>query len=223
MKYGPGIESNWVKVGNINTHYLQAGSGEPLILVHGAGPGASGWSGWRQTIPELSKHFRVYAIDTLGFGLTEKPTDIRYTDQASVDHLAGFMDALCLEEVRLCGNSRGAYIAAKCMLDHPGRVKALLMISSGSIANAMGLERRPDQEGGMKALHAFDGTPEGMRRFLQVIVNDHSKINGFLWPLSPATTSRKNLNASSAPSSSRIQTNVSVSTSGTGFLWRPCR
>ncbi len=176
MKYGPGIESNWVKVGNINTHYLQAGSGEPLILVHGAGPGASGWSGWRQTIPELSKHFRVYAIDTLGFGLTEKPTDIRYTDQASVDHLAGFMDALCLEEVRLCGNSRGAYIAAKCMLDHPGRVKALLMISSGSIANAMGLERRPDQEGGMKALHAFDGTPEGMRRFLQVIVNDHSKI-----------------------------------------------
>lgn len=176
MTYGPGIESNWVKVGNVRTHYLQAGSGDPLILVHGAGPGASSWSGWRQTLPALAEHFRVYAIDTLGFGLTEKPTDILYNDQASVNHLAGFIDKLCLSNVRLCGNSRGAYIAAKCMLDHPGMVQALLMISSGSIANAMGVERTPDQEGGMKVLHSFDGSHESMRRFLEVIVNDHSKI-----------------------------------------------
>lgn len=170
------IASNWVKVGNVRTHYLQAGDGDPVILIHGAGPGASAGSGWRDTIPALAKHFRVYAIDTIGFGYTDKPTDIVYSDQTSVDHLAGFIDALCLEEVSLCGNSRGAYIAAKYLLDHPGRVRRALMISSGSIANAMGLERTAAQTGGMKALSDFDGTPEAMRRFMEIIVHDHSKI-----------------------------------------------
>ena len=160
----------------MRTHYLQAGDGAPVVLIHGAGPGASAQSGWRDTIPALAEHFRVYALDTLGFGHTDKPAGIVYSDQASVDHLAGFIDALCLDEVCLCGNSRGAYIAAKYLLDHPGRVRAALMISSGSIANAMGLERTAAQTAGMKTLNEFDGSPEAMRRFMEFIVHDHSKI-----------------------------------------------
>ena len=176
MRYPNGVLSNFVMVNGIRTHFVEAGSGEPVILVHGAGPGASGWSGWRETIPALARHYRVYAIDTLGFGYTDKPTNIVYSDQASVDHLAGFIDALCLDNVLLCGNSRGAYIAARYMLDHPARVRRLAMVSSGSLANAMGLERRADQMGGMRALEDYDGTREGMRKFLQVIVADWSKI-----------------------------------------------
>jgi pimeloyl-ACP methyl ester carboxylesterase len=176
MEYPQGVISSFVNVGGIKTHYIEAGDGEPVVLVHGAGPGASGWSGWRQAIPVLGQHFRVYAIDTLGFGLTDKPSDIVYSDQACVNHLAGFIDALCLDQVLLCGNSRGAYMGAKYMLDHPHRVRRLLMISSGSIANAMGVERTSSQMGGMDALEAYDGTPAGMRRFMEVIVADHSKI-----------------------------------------------
>lgn len=176
MQLADGVLSSWVRVNGIRTHFVEAGNGEPVVLVHGAGPGACGWAGWRQTIPALAEHYHVYALDTLGFGYTDKPGDIVYSDQASVDHLAGFVEALCMDRIYLCGNSRGAYISAKYMLDHPGRVKKLLMVSSGSIANAMGIERTAQQMGGMRRLQGYDGTPEGMRRFLEIIVNDHSKI-----------------------------------------------
>ena len=176
MEFPEGVVSSFVNVNGIRTHYVEAGAGDPVVLVHGAGPGASGWSGWRDNIPALARHFRVYAIDTLGFGYTDKPQNIVYSDQASVNHLAGFLDVLCIDKVFLCGNSRGAYIAAKYMLDYPHRVRRLLMVSSGSIANAMGIERSSSQMGGMTALENYDGTPEGMRRWMEVIVSDHSRI-----------------------------------------------
>jgi 2-hydroxy-6-oxonona-2,4-dienedioate hydrolase len=180
LRYPAGIISNFIKVNGIRTHFLEAGSGDPVLLVHGAGPGASAWSGWREAIPALAGQFHVIALDTLGFGLTDKPTNIVYTDQASVNHLSAFIDALCLDKVSLVGNSRGAYIAAKYLVDHPHRVDRLLMVSSGSIANAMGIERSAEQSGGMRTLEAFDGTPEAMRRWMEVIVNDHSKITADL-------------------------------------------
>jgi pimeloyl-ACP methyl ester carboxylesterase len=176
LRYSEGVISNFIDVKGIRTHFVQAGSGEPVVLVHGAGPGASAWSGWREAIPALAQYHHVIALDTIGFGLTDKPTNINYTDQASVNHLAGFIDALCLDRVSLIGNSRGAYIAAKYLVDHPTRVRKLLMVSSGSIANAMGIERSAAQSGGMNTLEAFDGTPEAMRRWMEVIVHDHSKI-----------------------------------------------
>lgn len=176
MKLSDGVLSSFVNVNGLRTHFVEAGSGDPVVLIHGAGPGAYGWAGWRQTIPALAKHYHVYALDTLGFGLTDKPTNIAYTDQASVDHLAGFIDALCLDKVNVCGNSRGAYMAAKYTLDRPERVIRLLMVSSGSLALAMGLERNARQMGGQNRLNDYDGTPESMRRFLEIIVNDHSKI-----------------------------------------------
>lgn len=176
MEFPEGVVSSFVNVNGIRTHYVEAGAGDPVVLVHGAGPGASGWSGWRDNIPALARHFRVYAIDTLGFGHTDKPDNIVYSDQASVNHLAGFLDVLCIDKVFLCGNSRGAYTAAKYMLDYPHRVRRLLMVSSGSIANAMGIERSSSQMGGMTALENYDGTPEGMRRWMEVIVSDHSRI-----------------------------------------------
>jgi pimeloyl-ACP methyl ester carboxylesterase len=176
MQLPAGVISSYVNVNGIRTHYVEAGTGEPLVCVHGAGPGANGWSGWRQTLPELAKHFHVIALDTLGFGYTESPETIPYTDQASVDHLKGFVDALCLDTLYLCGNSRGAYMAAKLTVDYPERVKKLLMVSSGSIALAMGIKRSESQEGGRNKLNAYDGTPASMRTFMEAIVHDHSKI-----------------------------------------------
>jgi pimeloyl-ACP methyl ester carboxylesterase len=176
LQMDKGVLSNFVNVNGTRTHFVEAGQGEPMVLIHGAGPGAFGWAGWRQTIPALSPHFHVYAIDTLGFGQTDKRTDMVYSDQASVDHLAGFIDALCLDKVNLIGNSRGAYMAAKYTCDHPDRVKRLLMISSGSLAAAMGIERQEKQKEGLRQLQGYDGTPEAMRKFMQKIVHDHSKI-----------------------------------------------
>lgn len=176
MQLPEGVLSSFVNARGVRTHYVEAGEGEPLVCVHGAGPGAFGWAGWRQTIPALAKRFHVYALDTLGFGLTDKPASIVYSDQASVDHLRDFIDALCLDSVNLCGNSRGAYMCAKLAADYPERVKRVLMVSSGSLALAMGLERNDEQKGGQRRLEGYDGTPAGMRHFMEIIVHDHSKI-----------------------------------------------
>src|SRR4051794_22176204 len=116
----PWVE-RWVKVGAIRTRYVEAGDGEPVVLVHGGGPGAAGEFGWPNTIPALAERFRVIALDVLGFGLTDKPADLAYSHQDQVDHLAGFIDTLCLAPVKLVGNSMGAYNAVKCTLDPRAR------------------------------------------------------------------------------------------------------
>ena len=72
-------------VHGVKTHYVFAGEGEPLIMIHGGGPGASGSSGWANTIPDLAKHFRVYAIDLIGNGQSDKPL-VEYSFQTQVEH-----------------------------------------------------------------------------------------------------------------------------------------
>lgn len=167
----PSVAAQDRTVYGVGTRYVRAGEGEPLVLVHGGGPGASGVSGWRQTIPALSDKFAVYALDLIGFGETDKP-DVEYSFQTLVNHLAGFIDALGLRDVRLVGNSQGAYVAMKYALDFPGRVRRAAAISTGTLANAVGI----GHDGKGATLPRFDGTRESLRRFLEVIVNDSAKI-----------------------------------------------
>jgi pimeloyl-ACP methyl ester carboxylesterase len=172
---GTSWRSSFVRIGGLKTHYVEAGDGEPLILVHGGGPGASGEHGFRQNIPAFARHFRVYALDLIGYGLTDKPA-MEYWEQPMAEHLAGFIDTLCLERVRLLGNSMGAYVTAKYALDHPDRVVKLLFVSSATIATAMGVPRGETE--GMKAMAAMrdEVTADKMRRFLETLCHDRAGI-----------------------------------------------
>jgi pimeloyl-ACP methyl ester carboxylesterase len=155
----------------VKTHYVHAGDGEPVVLIHGGGPGAGGDSGWSHMIPALSPYYHVYAIDLIGAGLTDKPA-IEYSFQTLVNHVAGFIDALNLNNIRIAGNSQGAYVAIKYTLDHPGRVKQAALISTGTLATACGLS----DEGKAAPLPRFDGSKESLRKFVEVIVNDPARI-----------------------------------------------
>ena len=84
------------------------------------------------------------------------------------------MDTLCLDQICLTGNSQGAWVAAKYALQHPDRVKKLLLVASGTISTAMGLKH--DETEGMRALRSYDGSEESMRRVLEVLVYDKSKV-----------------------------------------------
>ena len=175
------VRSCWVLANGVRTHYVQCGdSGPAVVLCHGAGPGGSGNAGFRKMIPALGEHFQVYAPDQLSFGLTEVSPHAWPVQayQSLVDHVADFIDALCLDEVMLAGNSQGAYVAVKYALDHPERVKKLFLIGSGTISNAMGTPMPPSV--GMGALAGFDGTEQGMRRFLETVVVDKSSITDAL-------------------------------------------
>ncbi len=79
-----------VDVHGIRTNYHDAGSGDPIPLVHGSGPGVSAWANWRLTLPALSERFRVVAPDILGFGYTDRPEGARYNLDRWTDHLIGF-------------------------------------------------------------------------------------------------------------------------------------
>jgi pimeloyl-ACP methyl ester carboxylesterase len=167
----PQVRARYECVYGIKTHYTFAGEGEPLILVHGGGPGASGSSGWASMIPTLAKHFRVYAIDQMGSGASDKPL-VEYSLQTLVEHVAGFIDALGLKKVRIVGNSQGAYVATKYTLDNPGRVAALGLVSTGNLATACGIPDGPNRA----PLPYFDGSKEALRSFLLAIFDDPSKV-----------------------------------------------
>lgn len=152
--------SRWVKLGAIRTHYVEAGDGPPVLLIHGGGPGSSGEYGWGPVIPALARRFRVLAIDQLGFGETDKPTGIDYGEQDRVGLVAAFVDTLCLAPVRLVGNSMGAYVAVRHALDHPDEVQRIFMLGSGTLAQAMGLEFKPPR-------WEYLGTKESLREGLQ--------------------------------------------------------
>ncbi len=163
MDHSSDFLSLFVRVNGVKTHFYAAGEGEPLVLVHGGAVGTNALT-WKRNIAALSQHYRVYALDRIGFGLTEKPR-ISYTYEVLVRHLADFIDALCLEQVYLTGHSMGAYGVAKYAVDHPERVKKCVLVSSGSTCDAMGIDY--DSEG-LRALReaTLDPSYENVK-FLQ--------------------------------------------------------
>nr|MBL8454794.1 2-hydroxy-6-oxo-2,4-heptadienoate hydrolase [Zoogloeaceae bacterium]MBL8457677.1 2-hydroxy-6-oxo-2,4-heptadienoate hydrolase [Zoogloeaceae bacterium] len=74
MNEHPGIGNRLVAADH-QTNYLEAGSGKPLFLLHGSGPGVSAWTNWGGVMPELAPHFRTIAPDIAGFGFTEFKSD----------------------------------------------------------------------------------------------------------------------------------------------------
>ncbi|SFL30966.1 alpha/beta fold hydrolase [Geodermatophilus ruber] len=158
-------------VHGVRTHYVEAGEGDPVVLVHGGGPGASGASGWARVLPLLARHFRVLAVDLIGSGHTDKPL-IDYSFQTLVEHLAGFVDVLGLRQVRLVGNSQGAYVTVKYALDHPARVEQVGTIGTATLASAVGLR----DDGRAVPLPRFDGSRASLVAFLETIVNDPAQL-----------------------------------------------
>jgi pimeloyl-ACP methyl ester carboxylesterase len=89
--------------------YWDAGTGDPIVLVHGFSGSAR--FEWAPVIPGLARRNRVIALQVIGFEPSEQP-DIAYTTEALVRHLGGFMRALMLENVTLVGESFGGWLVA---------------------------------------------------------------------------------------------------------------
>lgn len=104
--------------------YLDAGEGQPVILIHGFG--GSLWQ-WEYQQHALSAEHRLITLDLLGSGFSDKP-DLEYRPDQLVEFLRGFMDALNLPRASLVGNSMGAGLAIGMALTHPDRVDRLVLI-----------------------------------------------------------------------------------------------
>ncbi len=127
--YLAGVRDATAHAGPYHLHYLVAGSGRPVIFLHGLGLSALQWSGY---LPALAGEARVYAPDLLGFGSSERP-DVDYSTPLQTDVLRGFMDDLNIQQADLVGLSMGGWIAANFARLYPDRVRRLVLADAAGI------------------------------------------------------------------------------------------
>jgi 2-hydroxy-6-oxo-octa-2,4-dienoate hydrolase len=157
-----------VDAGGIKTNYLEAGSGAPVVLIHGSGPGVTAYANWRLVLPVLAERFRVLAPDMAGFGFSERPEKTDYGVDLWVEQLVGFLDALGIDRASVVGNSFGGAIALRLAAHHPDRVGKLVLMGS------MGIDF-PITEG-LDRVWGYAPSFENMRKVLDVFAYDRKLV-----------------------------------------------
>ncbi len=120
------MTSNMIQTRDLRMHYLQSGTGEPLIFIHGF-PETS--FEWRHQLAHFSDRYACFAPDTRGFGNTDKP-GIRCTRSLLAQDIVNFMDALGIEQASIVGHDWGGIIAFKLAIDWPDRVSRLALLDT---------------------------------------------------------------------------------------------
>src|SRR5438876_952183 len=118
----------YVEVNYIQMYYEIHGDGEPLVLIVGLGTDISEWDG---IIRWLAKIYKVLAFDNRGAGRTDKP-DTHYSIEMMADDTAGFMQTLGIQQAHILGISMGGRIALALALQHPKRIKKLVLVSTSA-------------------------------------------------------------------------------------------
>lgn len=157
-----------VDAGGLRTHYLEAGEGDALLLLHGSGPGVSAASNWGGVIDALAEHRRVIAMDFAGFGDSEKTADGAYDIKLWQRQLLAFFDALELPSVPIVGNSFGGAMALAASMRHPDRVERLVLMGT-----PVGEYVLTD---GLRGAREYDGTRENLREVLERLTYDASLV-----------------------------------------------
>jgi pimeloyl-ACP methyl ester carboxylesterase len=125
-----GPAGNSVRVFGANLHYVDAGSGSVVVLLHGL---ADDVGVWESVMPALAAKHRVIALDQIGFGRSDKPL-LGYRAGTFVDFLDGFLNELKIDRASLVGNSLGGWIAANFALAHPERIDRLVLCDAAGYA-----------------------------------------------------------------------------------------
>ncbi|HYE47987.1 MAG TPA: alpha/beta hydrolase [Azospirillaceae bacterium] len=154
-----GIESGYATVGSHRVHYLAQGEGEPLVLVHGF---ASDATFMVPVLVSLSKHYRVYAPDLLGYGKTDRPAD-GYSIAAQSTLVTGFIETMGLKDVRLVGLSMGGWVSMHAAAERPELVRKLVLADSSGITFEVTVDRGvffPKAEEDIAKLRQVMGPPD---------------------------------------------------------------
>ena len=156
---------------DIKHFYIEKGTGNALILLHGNGENSDYFKG---QIDEFAKQYHVYAIDTRGHGRTPRG-EMLFTIRQFADDLLGFMDVHRIAKAHLLGFSDGANIAMVFAIQHPDRVDRLIL--NGANLNAGGVKRctQIPIEIGYRIARSFAGKSDSAKRnaeMLGLMVND---------------------------------------------------
>lgn len=157
--------------------YHEAGEGDPVILLHGSGPGASAWSNFSQNIEVLARKYRVIALDFPGWGRSDEfdpQTAHRFAVNAEV--VVGLMDALDISRAALVGNSMGGIASQMVTALHPGRVTHCVTMGAPAPGGPQPFYQPSGLTEGLRILFEAYRTPseENVRRLVEIMVFDSS-------------------------------------------------
>ncbi len=161
------IDQREVLVDGLLTSYLEAGQGDPVILLHGGEFGADACLGWERTIGALAHRHRVLAPDMLGFGGSAKVVDFTDGRGMRIRHIARFCEVMGIESAHFVGNSMGAI---NLFVDATSDAPVLPVRSLVAICGGGEIQRNEH----VSALYDYDATFEGMRRIVAALFADPS-------------------------------------------------
>ena len=159
------IKDASVTVAGIRTHYLEAGEGPDLVLLHSGEFGGCTELSWERTIPALAEHFHVLAPDWLGYGQTEKLFSFDDMRERRERHIADFVRTMGVERAHFIGNSMGGtmLLAAAAHAPPPWPMDRIVVVSGGGDV--------PDNDA-RRVLNSYDCTREHMRRIVETMFVD---------------------------------------------------
>ncbi|HAJ00338.1 MAG TPA: hypothetical protein DCL97_06670 [Dehalococcoidia bacterium] len=125
------LEHKTIAINGVNVHYVEAGEGPAVLLLHGLGSSLDTWR--RNVQPLADAGYRVLAPDLPGHGDSDKPVSLDYDPLAAVDFTSRLLDALGVQKASLVGNSAGGLVATMFALEHPERTGRLALVAPGGL------------------------------------------------------------------------------------------
>jgi pimeloyl-ACP methyl ester carboxylesterase len=157
-----------VTVLGFKLHYLEAGRGAPVVLLHGLGGDGSRWG---PNIEPLAKYFHVFALDQIGFGESDKPLANYHTGMLA-DFLVGFLKAVGVSKASLVGNSMGAGVALYTAVHYPDMVERIVLADGGGYRSAAGPAAPPTADALRRRQLQNSVTREETREFFRILFHD---------------------------------------------------
>jgi 2-hydroxymuconate-semialdehyde hydrolase len=154
-----------IYVGDIRTHFLEAGGGPDLILLHGGEYGASAEITWRHNIDLLAKTFHVIAPDTLGWGQTEKLYSFSDPAGLRIRHLQRLLEALGIGKAFFVGNSAGGGLILRASVRQPAPLQISKMVTICGNASVFKTNSQAD-------LESYTPSPENMKKIVALLYHD---------------------------------------------------
>lgn len=154
--------------------YHEQGSGEPFVLLHGGGPGASGYGNFSNNVTDFSDTYRVILPDMPGFGDSSLKADSGKSFLLEASRaIAELIEGLELGQVNLLGNSLGGAVSTRLAIDYPHLVRRLVLMGAAGMHSGL---FTPSPMEGVKLLRSYypDPTYDRMRALVRAFVYDDS-------------------------------------------------
>ncbi|PCI57970.1 MAG: 2-hydroxy-6-oxo-6-phenylhexa-2,4-dienoate hydrolase [Gammaproteobacteria bacterium] len=167
---------------NLNIHYNDTEKGdEVVVMLHGSGPGASGWANFNRNIQPLTNAgYRVILMDCPGWSKSDTLVNEGSRSHLNARVLKGLVDALSLNKIHIIGNSMGGHSAVAFALDYPEHVSKLILMGGGTGGGSMFI---PMPSEGIKRIGKLyrEPTMDNLKEMMDIFVYDSSNLTEVLF------------------------------------------